>query len=103
MNVMDTLLQAQLAVMAVPVVPDPIQPPGTAGFISILGWAKWIALAVCILGLIAAGAMMAINSRRGEGSEHVGRIGSALGGVIVISAAGALVGFLTTPVTPVIP
>ncbi len=96
MNVIDTLLQVQLAVLAVPVVPDPIQPPGTAGLTSIMGWAKWIALAVCILGLIAAGAMMAINSRRGEGSEHVGRIGSALGGVILISAAGGLVGFLMT-------
>jgi hypothetical protein len=39
--------------------------------------------------------MMAINARRGEGGEHVGRIGMALGGVIVISAAGSLVGFLS--------
>ena len=84
-----------MAVMALPD-PAPIQPPGTAGLTSIMGWAKWIALAVCILGLIAAGAMMAINSRRGEGSEHVGRIGSALCGVILISAAGGLVGFLMT-------
>ena len=34
--------------------------------------------------------------RRGEGGEHVGKIGMALGGVIIISAAAALVGFLTT-------
>ena len=74
--------------------PDPVQPPGTEGFTSIMGWAKWIALAVCVLGLIAAGALMAIQSRRGEGGEHVGKIGMALGGVIVISAASALVGFL---------
>lgn len=32
--------------------------------------------------------MMGINSRRGEGGEHVGKIGMALAGVIVISAAG---------------
>ena len=32
--------------------PDPIQPPGTEGFNLIMGWAKWVALAVCILGLI---------------------------------------------------
>ena len=76
--------------------PDPIQPPGTEGFNSIMGWAKWVALAVCILGLFAAGALMAIQSRRGEGGEHVGKIGMALGGVIIISAAAALVGFLTT-------
>ena len=74
--------------------PDPVQPPGTEGFITIMGWGKWVALAICILGLIAAGALMAVQSRRGEGGEHVGKIGMALGGVIVISAAGALVGFL---------
>lgn len=61
-----------------------------------MGWAKWVALAVCVLGLIAAGALMAIQSRRGEGGEHVGKIGMALGGVIVISAAGSLVGFLVS-------
>lgn len=78
-------------------VPDPIavQPPGTGGLNTIMGWAKWVALAVCILGLFAAGALMAIQSRRGEGGEHVGKIGMALGGVIVISAAAALVGFLS--------
>ena len=76
--------------------PDPIQPPGTEGLTSIMGWVKWVALAVCIIGLMAAGALMAINSRRGEGGEHAGKIGMALGGVIVISAAGSLVGFLMT-------
>jgi len=93
MNAIDILARAHVAIMEIPN-PVPVQPPGTAGFTTIMGWAKWIALAVCVLGLIAAGAMMAINSRRGEGSEHVGRIGSALGGVILISAASALVGFL---------
>ena len=74
--------------------PAPIQPPGTEGLTAILGWARWVALAVCILGLFAAGALMAVSSRRGEGGEHVGKIGMALAGVIVISAAVALVGFL---------
>lgn len=76
--------------------PDAVQPPGTEGFTTIMGWAKWVALAVCILGLIAAGALMAIQSRRGEGGEHVGKIGMALGGVIVISAGASLVGFLAS-------
>jgi hypothetical protein len=75
--------------------PKAQMPQGLDGFETIMGWAKWVALAVCVLGLIAAGAMMAINARRGEGGEHVGRIGMALGGVIVISAAGSLVGFLS--------
>lgn len=98
---MNTLLVATSALSDVLVAvstqlpnPDPVQPPGTEAINDVLGWAKWIALAVCILGLFAAGAMMSISSRRGEGGEHVGRIGWALGGVIVISAAVALVGFL---------
>ena len=74
--------------------PAPVQPPGTDGFVTIMGWVKWVALAVCIIGLIVAGAMMAVQSRRGEGGEHVGKIGMALAGVIVISAAATLVGFL---------
>jgi len=74
--------------------PAPVQPPGTEGFNTVMGWAKWVALAICVLGLFAAGALMAVQSRRGEGGEHVGKIGMALGGVIVISAGAALVGFL---------
>lgn len=74
--------------------PDPAQPPGTEGITTLLGWLKWVALIVCLAGLVIAGAMMAINSRRGEGGEHAGRIGMALAGVIVISAAGAIIGFL---------
>lgn len=82
--------------LLVAVIPDPapVQPPGTEGITSILGWAKWLALAVCIFGLFLAGALMAVNARRGEGSDHAGRIGVALAGVVVISAATALVGFL---------
>lgn len=81
--------------MAVPN-PAPIQPPGTEGFVTVMGWAKWVCLSVCVLGLFSVGALMAVQSRRGEGGEHAGKIGMALGGVVVISAAGALVGFLAT-------
>lgn len=83
------------AIMSLPD-PDAVQPPGTDGFISIMGWLKWVALALCIIGLIVAGALMAVNQRRGEGGEHASRIGFALAGVIIISAAAALVGFLVS-------
>ncbi|WP_379871845.1 hypothetical protein [Marinactinospora rubrisoli] len=80
-------------------VPDPGSgqaPPGSEGFIAILGWAKWVALGICVLGLMVAGATMAIQSRRGEGGEHMGKIGMVLAGVIIISAATSLVSFLVT-------
>ena len=88
------LVRASSQVLAAIPNPAPAQPPGTDRFIDVMSWGKWVALAVCILGLIGAGAMMAVQSRRGEGGELVGRLGMALGGVVVISAAGALVGFL---------
>jgi hypothetical protein len=84
------------AVLASLPVPRPIQPPGTGDISTVMGWVMWLGLALCILGLIAAGAMMAVNSRRGEGGEHAGRIGMVMGGVIVIGAAGALIGFLAS-------
>lgn len=59
--------------------PDPVQPPGTEGLTDIMGWARWVALVVCILGLFAAGAIMAVSSRRGEGGELCRQGGLAAG------------------------
>lgn len=78
-------------------VPDPgngVAPPGSEGFLTIVSWAAWIAFGVCVLGVIVAGAMMAIASRRGEGSEHGARLMWVLAGCIVIGSASGLVGAL---------
>lgn len=75
--------------------PDPIQPPGTEVFSDVLGWAKWLGLAVCIIGIIVAGARMGIARQRGEGGEHMGAVGWALVGVIIIGGAVSLVGFVS--------
>jgi Type IV secretion system pilin len=78
-------------------VPDPgagEAPPGSEGFLKILRWAAWIAFGVCVLGVIVAGATMAIQSRRGEGGEHMSRLGWVLAGCIIIGSASALVGAL---------
>ena len=65
--------------------------PGSEGFTTILGWVVWIALAICIMSLIAAGGLLALNHRRGEAGAHLGRVGTILGAVILISASGAIV------------
>lgn len=77
-------------------IPNPVAdaPPGSSGFLQIMGWGKWVALAICVLALISAGSMMALQLRRGEGGEHVGKIAMVLVAVIIISAAASLVGFL---------
>lgn len=77
-------------------VPNPSgeQPPGMGGINTLLDWVFWLGLAACVAGLIAGGALMAIQSRRGEGSEHAGRIAMACIGALVIGAAGMLIGAL---------
>lgn len=78
-------------------VPDPGKgeaPPGSEGLVTILRWVFYIASAMCVLGVIVAGGMMAVSVQRGSGGEHVSRLGWALGGCIVIGAASALVGAL---------
>ncbi|MBB2925584.1 hypothetical protein [Cellulomonas cellasea] len=96
MGILSTVTLATAQVITAIPDPDAVQPPGTQGLTDILSWAKWVALAICLLGIFTAGALMAINQRRGEGGEHTGRIGMALGGVVVISAAATLIGFLAT-------
>jgi hypothetical protein len=76
--------------------PDAKRPPGAEGLITILSWAKWVGLGMCVLGLIIVGALMAVQSRTGEGGQLTGKVGNVLGGVVIIGAAGALVGFLAT-------
>jgi hypothetical protein len=69
-------------------------PPGSDGLITILRWVFYIASAMCVLGVLIAGGMMAVSVQRGSGGEHVSRLGWALAGCIVIGAASALVGAL---------
>ncbi|MEU4294852.1 TrbC/VirB2 family protein [Kribbella sp. NPDC026596] len=66
-------------------------PPGADKLEKVLGWVKWIAYTVCILGVLIAGAMMAVGQRRGEGGEHAARLGWVLAACIVIGSATALV------------
>lgn len=70
--------------------------PGFGNFTTIMGWGKWVALGVLVMALIFAGVRMGIGNRRGEGGEHASSIGWVLGGVLIVSAAFAIVGFLAT-------
>jgi type IV secretory pathway VirB2 component (pilin) len=76
-------------------VPTPTDgtPPGAEKFQQVMGWVKWIALGVAVIGIMIIGAKLAIESRRGEGGAHLGSLGTAMAGVIVIAGAASLVGF----------
>lgn len=80
-------------------VPDPgngSAPPGFEKFQEVMGWIKWIAFGVAVIGIMIIGAKLAIESRRGEGGAHLGALGTAMAGVIVISASTSVVGFLVS-------
>jgi hypothetical protein len=79
-------------------VPEPIDgtPPGAEKFQAVMGWVKWGALGVAVIGIMIIGGKLAIESRRGEGGAHLGALGQAMVGVIVIAAAVSLVGFLVS-------
>lgn len=92
-KVSDHVLAASIR-MDIPMPGDPKAPPGFERFTDMMGWVKWLCLGVLIISLMAAGAKMGLGGRTGDGEEHAGRIGRVLIGVIIVTAAGSLVGFL---------
>ncbi|MFG1819025.1 conjugal transfer protein TrbC [Kribbella sp. NPDC049174] len=73
----------------IPMIDD--EPPGMDKLKGVVNWVKVIAYVICGLGILIAGAMMAIGQRRGEGGEHAARLGWVLAACIVIGSATALV------------
>lgn len=61
---------------------------------TVLGIVAWAGTAAGVAGVIITGSMMAISMRRGEGSEHMGRLGMVLGGCVLVSTAGPLINFI---------
>jgi type IV secretory pathway VirB2 component (pilin) len=85
------------AAVPLPLVKDPgagQAPPGSDQLNLVISWVAWIAFSICALGIIIAGAMMAIGQRRGEGGEHAARLGWVLAACIVIGSASLLVNAL---------
>lgn len=92
------LYSAHVATGVLAAVPDPgagIAPPGAEKVTTIVSWVAWVAFALCVVGVIFAGAMMAVGRSRGDGGEHASRLGWTFAGCIVIGTASALVGALT--------
>lgn len=83
--------------MLVQMIPDLImggpgaEPPGADKLLKIVDWVRWIAFTVCILGILIAGAMMAVGQRRGEGGEHAARLGWVMAACVVIASSTLLV------------
>ncbi|MGI5401193.1 hypothetical protein ACQEVG_17380 [Streptomyces sp. CA-135486] len=61
---------------------------------TVLGIAAWAGTAAGVAGVLITGAMMAISLKRGESSEHMGRLGMVLGGCVLVATAGPLITFV---------
>ncbi|THG29291.1 hypothetical protein [Naasia lichenicola] len=72
--------------------PVPVEPPGFAGINTILAWAKWGGLIAAIFALVALAVLFMVNSRRGEGGEHMKTFVTILLGVLLIGGASGIVG-----------
>jgi hypothetical protein len=84
----DSLILAEISI------PSSVQPPGTEGLMTVMGWVSWGVTFLCIIGIFFVAGKMAFSHRRGEGSEAVGQLGWVMGACVLIAAAGPIVNVL---------
>ncbi len=88
---MSTLLhRAELAFynLAAPA-PSAEAPPGSETFLKALNWIFWGGVVVSVIGFIFAGAAMIFAHSRGEGGEHMKKLGLVTIGSVIIGSASA--------------
>ncbi len=71
---------------------NPTAIPGLQKLQVVLGYLSWGASAVALIGVIVAGARLALEY--GQGGSGYGRLGKVIGGLLLISGAGAIAGGL---------
>lgn len=91
MSILATFYTLAAVVLANIPDPDPVQPPGTEGFTTVISWIKWIAFTLAAVALIFVAIRMFFRSRAGDGQELVGSLGWIFLGVMIISGG---VGFI---------
>jgi type IV secretion system protein TrbL len=62
-----------------------------ANLSTVLGWVLWISFGIAVASILFLGARMTIAHQRGEGMMNLGRLGTVVGGVIVMSSGAAIV------------
>ncbi len=72
---------------------NPTAVPGLNKLQVVIGYLAWGASAVALIGVIVAGARLALEYSQGGGGGY-GRLGKVIGGLLLISGAGAIAGGL---------
>src|SRR5664280_52156 len=72
---------------------DPEAIPGLAGVQTVIGYVSWVAAAVCLIGLIISGAMLAVSHQRGT-VDSTGRLGGVAAGCLIVGSASTIIGAL---------
>lgn len=92
-----TLLTLPVVLLTLSAVPDPgtgIQPPGTQGIVTALGYVAWVVCALCVAGVLMVAGRMAIHHRQGIGGEHMSGLAWVLGACILVAAGSGIIGAL---------
>src|SRR5664280_1462765 len=71
---------------------NPEAVPGLTKVQDVIGYVSWAAAAVCLIGLIVAGAAMAVAHQQGR--MPAGQLGAVAAGCMIVGAAGTIVGAL---------
>lgn len=76
--------------------PQPVAPPGSEALLTILGWAMWIVIVICVAGAIAAVGRLAWAGWTGE------PLANPVKGVLIPVVAAAMLGAIAGIVLAVI-
>ena len=71
-----------------------IQPPGTQGIVTAMGYVSWVVCALCVTGVLLVAARMALHHRQGIGGAHMSGLAWVLAACILVAAGSGVVGAL---------
>ena len=95
---MQLLLLAQDVMINANTLPDsaPLAPPGIGdAWNRMVGVGKWIALGICVLGLLVVAGKMAFDARIGENTQEIGGLIKIVLAVALISGGASLLTFIS--------
>jgi len=71
-----------------------VQPPGTQGLVTALGYVAWTVCFLCVAGVFLVAGRMAVHHRQGIGGEHMSGLAWVLGACVLVAASSGVVGAL---------